>query len=368
MGLESCFSGTSARPLRSDRASARARSLRSDRMGRTFGRYVAADIGPDLVATKMSRGISGDARPTIFNRGTICDGRGEVVQEIEFVAHSVDPAEADAYWVAMCNVEGPLPESWVPMRPFSERVVGRPSRCTLPFLGTIRSFCHVPENVDFRLPLEGERADEAPEGFFNLYEEHLMRARQWFPIPSVIVEFLNRLEVLISQISPRGIKHLIGLLVLGYERGMELTADYLEAFLTLSRVGADRLYGFKPRTFMEVLKGFPQGDCGWKTYFFYVRLDQASVAADCLLSFRRLWGVGGNVLNDRSLFSYHPFFFYLISELCLFYSAQPDSSFSGRSMRRSKSSPWWPAVLGLLLPREGSRCSRSSSISFQLVN
>ncbi|CAG7885635.1 unnamed protein product [Brassica rapa] len=85
-----------------------------------------------------------------------------VVQEIEFVAHSDDPAEGDAYWVAICNVEEPPPEPWVPMRPFSERVIGRPSRCTLPFLGTVRSFCHVPENVDFRLPLEGERADEPP--------------------------------------------------------------------------------------------------------------------------------------------------------------------------------------------------------------
>ncbi|KAF3588271.1 hypothetical protein F2Q69_00029312 [Brassica cretica] len=240
----------------------------------------------------MSQGISGNARPTIFNRGTVRDGCGEVVQDIEFVAHSVDPAEADAYWVAICKVEEPPPEPWVPMRPFSERVVGRPSRCTLPFLGTVGSFCHVSENVDFRLPLEGERADEPPEGFFTLYEEHLMRARLWFPIPSVIVEFLNRLEVSISQISPRGIKHLVGLLVLGYERGMELTADYLEAFLTLSRVGTDRLYGFRSRTHMEVLKGFSHGGCGWKSYFFYVRLDQASVAVECLPSFRRLWGVG----------------------------------------------------------------------------
>ncbi|KAF2556634.1 hypothetical protein F2Q68_00015506 [Brassica cretica] len=73
---------------------------------------------------------------------------------------------------------------------------------------------------------------------------------------------------------------------------MELTADYLEAFLTLSRVGTDRLYGFRSRTHMEVLKGFSQGGCGWKSYFFYVRLDQASVAVECLPSFRRLWGVG----------------------------------------------------------------------------
>ncbi|CAG7870879.1 unnamed protein product, partial [Brassica rapa] len=85
------------------------------------------------------------------------------------------------------------------VRPFSERVIGRPSRCTLPFLGTVRSFCHIPENVDFRLPLEGERADEHPKGFFTLYEEHLMRARLWFLIPSVIVVFVNLLEVSIMH-------------------------------------------------------------------------------------------------------------------------------------------------------------------------
>ncbi|CAF1930039.1 unnamed protein product [Brassica oleracea] len=92
----------------------------------------------------MSQGILGNAQPTIFNRETVCDQRGEVVREIEFVAHSIGPAEADAHWVALCNVEEPPPEPWVPVRPFSERVIGKPSRCTLPFLGTVRSFLHNP--------------------------------------------------------------------------------------------------------------------------------------------------------------------------------------------------------------------------------
>ncbi|KAH0917471.1 hypothetical protein HID58_025131 [Brassica napus] len=43
---------------------------------------------------------------------------------------------------------------------------------------------------------------------------------------------------------------------------------------------------------MEVLKGFSQGGRGWKSYFFYVRLDQASFAVECLPSFRRPWGIG----------------------------------------------------------------------------
>ncbi|KAF3529653.1 hypothetical protein DY000_02042893 [Brassica cretica] len=238
----------------------RARSLRSDLAGRTLGRYVATELwlGP-YVATELWLEL-GRYVATERDGCSVATSRVKISPQFSLSTIVIDPAEADAYWVASCNVEEPPPEPWVPMRPFSERVFGRPSRCTLPFLGTVTSFCHVPENVDFRLPIEGERADDPSEGFFTLYEEHLMRARLWFPIPSVIVEFLNRLEVLISQISPRGIKHLVGLLVLGYERGMELTADYLEAFLTLSRVGTDRLYGFRQRTYMEVLKGFSQGD------------------------------------------------------------------------------------------------------------
>ncbi|KAG2270576.1 hypothetical protein Bca52824_065131 [Brassica carinata] len=99
--------------------------------------------GEPVVATSYTRkdpgrryftcdnGFRATLGPTIFNHGTVRDQRGEVVQEIEFVEHSVDPAEADAYWVATCNVEEPPPEPWVPMMPFSERVVGRPSRYLL---------------------------------------------------------------------------------------------------------------------------------------------------------------------------------------------------------------------------------------------
>ncbi|CAF2365665.1 unnamed protein product, partial [Brassica napus] len=73
-----------------------------------------------------------------------------------------------------------------------------------------RSFCHVRAWI-FDYPSRGEGC-EYPKGFFTLYEEHLMRARLWFPIQSVIVVFLNLLEVSISQTSPRGINHLVGLL------------------------------------------------------------------------------------------------------------------------------------------------------------
>ncbi|KAF2578186.1 hypothetical protein F2Q70_00010281 [Brassica cretica] len=42
-GRARSLSGTNTRSLHSDRASARARSLRSDQVGRSLGRYVATE-------------------------------------------------------------------------------------------------------------------------------------------------------------------------------------------------------------------------------------------------------------------------------------------------------------------------------------
>ncbi|KAH0852722.1 hypothetical protein HID58_093756 [Brassica napus] len=51
---------------------------------------------------------------------------------------------------------------------------------------------------------------------------------------------------------------------------------------------------------MEVLKGFPQGDRGWKRYFFYVRLIKPRSQRSAFHRLGGLWGVG--VHNPIPLF------------------------------------------------------------------
>ena len=92
---------------------------------------------------------------------------------------------------------------------------------------------------------------------------------------------------------------------------MELTADYLEAFLTLSRVGIDRLYGFRPRTYMEVLKGFSQAIVDGRVTSFMLDWTKPRSPWSAFPRLGDCGGVGGNVLNDHSLFSYYPFLFYI---------------------------------------------------------
>ncbi|KAF2614506.1 hypothetical protein F2Q70_00011594 [Brassica cretica] len=127
----------------------------------------------------------------------------EAIPKTESMAHLVDPDEADAYWVARGEVE-------------------------------------------YRISKYGECADNPPEGYFTCYEAYLFRCRLWFPIPVIIIQNLNRFELSISQVALAGLQHLIGILVLSYERGMKLDIDCFEALLRPKLLPGSLMYCLVP--------------------------------------------------------------------------------------------------------------------------
>ncbi|KAG7548474.1 hypothetical protein ISN44_As12g036630 [Arabidopsis suecica] len=140
------------------------------------------------------------------------------------------------------------------------------------------------EGVTLRLPTPSERADDPPEGFFTLYEGFFYFCFLWFPIPRPIIEYLWSYKLALAQITTRGLRHLVGILIRGIETYNNIGLDHLRNLLEIRRVPgcAMERYYISPRPRRRVIGGFPSKDEKYTDHFFFVALDEDCVPEGCL--------------------------------------------------------------------------------------
>jgi len=111
----------------------------------------------------------------------------------------------------------------------------------------------------------------------------------WFPIPEAIVRALDRFELSISQLNVAALQNFLGVLILSYELGMDLSPDDFEGLWSTRKTSIDYSYRMAPKRHMSIIHGHTSNAKGWFERFFYVRIDSASVEENCLPLFRGKW-------------------------------------------------------------------------------
>ncbi|KAF3496906.1 hypothetical protein DY000_02053695 [Brassica cretica] len=222
-----------------------------------------------------------------------------LVPKAESLPHLIDPADGEAYWIARYGSITLSSEKSFPV--MSQRLVekGAPSRSTGEFLKAIWAFCRISD------------------------ASFLVRCRLWFPIPEIIVRVLDRFEVSISQLNPTSFQHLVGVVILSYEHGLSLTTDHYEAIFRLQLVSKPHLYRLVPRKYITVIKGLISNSNSWTKFFFFFRINAASVEENCIPLFRSkpndspfinlLFPFPEDVIEMRDLLRNGPFFWTLLT-------------------------------------------------------
>ncbi|XP_024007255.1 uncharacterized protein At3g60930, chloroplastic-like [Eutrema salsugineum] len=160
-------------------------------------------------------------------------------------------------------------------------------------LEALRCRFGISEAVEFIVPEKNDRADKPPENHFTLYDAFFELCFLWFPIPGVILEYLWKHGISIGQIMPRGLQHMIDILVRSFECGLDIELNHLLNLLEIRKAPkGDRFY-ISNKSNRRIIGGFPSKDQFWTErffYVFYVLVNEASVGEDYVQRTKTTWG------------------------------------------------------------------------------
>ncbi|KAG7585766.1 hypothetical protein ISN45_Aa02g011130 [Arabidopsis thaliana x Arabidopsis arenosa] len=105
------------------------------------------------------------------------------------------------------------------------------SESTVDSLDDLRRLCHIPPEVEMIVPEPFESPESGREGYCCAYEIYFKGCGLFFPLPEILLTYLNRLGIAFSQMSPNMLRYLLCTFTVAAEAGYSLgLCELLELF------------------------------------------------------------------------------------------------------------------------------------------
>ncbi|GMN47744.1 hypothetical protein TIFTF001_016923 [Ficus carica] len=170
-----------------------------------------------------------------------------------------------------------------------EELVSIPSIARLTEPPHIRGRYGFPNEVQLRLPFEGERADTVSEGWICMYTIYFECGLR-LPLPPLLVRTMHHYNLAIPQLIPNGMRVFLGLIVLSEKANIELSVDDVLAIYYPQENSKDHgRYSIYPRRKKQVVGEMKNADRYWQDRYFFMHVNNKSMG-DLANAFYPLWG------------------------------------------------------------------------------
>ncbi|KAG7537031.1 hypothetical protein ISN44_As13g009570 [Arabidopsis suecica] len=151
------------------------------------------------------------------------------------------------------------------------------SESTVDSLDDLRRLCHIPPEVEMIVLEPFESPESGREGYCCAYEIYFKVCGLFFPLPEILLAYLNHLGIAFSQMSPNMLRYLLCTFTVAAEAGYLLGLCELLELFQARESRTSGYYALYPIADRNLIDGLPLKDNAWRKFWFFFRINNFSI-------------------------------------------------------------------------------------------
>ncbi|KAG7585763.1 hypothetical protein ISN45_Aa02g011100 [Arabidopsis thaliana x Arabidopsis arenosa] len=147
------------------------------------------------------------------------------------------------------------------------------SESTVDSLDDLRRLCHIPPKVEMIVSEPFESPESGREGYCCAYEIYFKECGLFFPLPEILLTYLNHLGIAFSQMSPNMLRYLLCTFTVAAEAGHSLGLCELLELFQARESRTSGYYALYPIADRSLIDSLPLKDNAWRMFWFFFRIN-----------------------------------------------------------------------------------------------